>query len=92
VYGLRSREEGLRGKGEVLRVMVYGDKEDVDGLFVKQIDRKRHLRDLLLWSRKRAARRREKCSAVRVISLFEAPQGLFLMVLGLRQLLFYAES
>ena len=59
MYGLRSREESLRCKGEALRVMVYGGKEDVDGLFVKQIDRKRHLRDLLLWSRKRAARRRK---------------------------------
>ena len=54
MYGLRVGEEGLRGKGEVLRVMVYGGKEDVDGLFVKQIDRKRHLRDWLFQNRKAA--------------------------------------
>lgn len=35
-------------------MMVYGGKEDVGGLFVKQIDRKRHLRDLLFQSRKAA--------------------------------------
>ena len=54
MYGLRVREEGLRGKGEGLGMMVYVDKEDVDGLFVKQIDRKRHLRDWLFQNRKAA--------------------------------------
>lgn len=51
---MRFREEGLRGKGEVLRVMVYGGKEDVDGLFVKQIGRKLLFRDLLFQNRKAA--------------------------------------
>lgn len=61
MYGLRSREdslrfreEGLRFTGEGLGMMVYGGKEDMDGLFVRQIDRKRHLRDLLFQNRKAA--------------------------------------
>ena len=64
----------------------------MDGLFVKQIGRKRHLRDWLFQNRKAALVGLKKCSAVRVISLFAAPQVLFLMVLGLLQLLVYAES
>ena len=73
MYGLRSREEGLRFMDEGLGGDGLRGKEDVDGLFVKQIDRKRHLRDLLFQSRKAGCEATEKCSAVRVSSLSEAP-------------------
>ena len=43
----------------------------MDGLFVKQIDRKLLLCDLLLWSRKRAARRRKNAPR---FALFHFPR------------------
>ena len=74
---MRFREEGLRFTGEGLGMMVYGGKEDMDGLFVKQIDRKRHLRDLLLWSRKRAARRRKNAPRLALFHFSRLRRGCF---------------
>ena len=58
-------------------MMVYVGKEDVDGLFVKQIDRKLLLRDLLLWSRKRAARRRKNAPRLALVHFSRLRRGCF---------------
>ena len=77
MYGLRVREEGLRGKGEVLRVMVYGGKEDVDGLFVKQIDRKLLLRDWLFQNRKAALVRLKGALRLALVHFSRLRRGCF---------------